>query len=273
MKTLKAAMALIVLLCFAAVGCKKDKKAENEEKTYKKITIVRTTESTVSEIDSLVFELNDNLTLKSIKEYSLYIGHLIFHESVQTFVYFPNTVRIDSSVIVSRDVQGITDTAAETYKYSGDRIIQVIRPLLYSGEDVDTLIYTYDNSGNIIHIYETYQYNQGTVQKNLDYAYNGNNLSTSSKYDEYFEFDNKINPLNYIFKHSKYPIYQGKYSMLPLEYCFSENNPVRANVNIRNDAQINQSIPLSQTYTYNQYNYPTAIHSNWGNFNIKFYYE
>lgn len=273
MKTLQSAIAIILMFSFAFVGCKKDKTEEIENKEYKKITIVRTTESTVSEIDSLVFELNDNLTLKSIKEYSLYIGHLIFHESTQTFVYFPNTTRIDSSVIVSKDEHGIIDTAAEKYIYSGDKIIQVIRPLLYSGNDVDTLKYTYDQSGNIIHIYETYQYHQGTVQTNIDYVYNCNNLSTSTKYDEYFEFDNKINPLNYIFKQSKYPIYQGKYTMFPMEYCFSENNPILAQVNIRNDININQSIDINQTYTYNQYNYPTVINSNWGNFNIKFYYE
>ena len=79
--------------------------------------------------------------------------------------------------------------------------------------------------------------------------------------------------LNYIFKQSKYPIYQGKYTMFPMEYCFSENNPILAQVNIRNDININQSIDINQTYTYNQYNYPTVINSNWGNFNIKFYYE
>jgi hypothetical protein len=273
MKSFVSTLVVIFLLIVAFAGCKKDKTGENEKNEYKKITIVRTTESNVSEIDSLIFELNDNLTLKSIKEYSLYVGRLIFHESVQKFVYFPNTERIDSSFIITKNEYGVIDTFSERYIYSGDRIIQVIRPLQEFGHANDTMEYTYDQSGKIIHIYETYQFQQGTVQSNCDYLYNGHNLSSSTKYDEYFEFDNKINPLNTIFKQSRYPIFQGKYTMFPMEYCFSENNPKRANINIRNDININQSINVNQTFTYNQYGYPTEIFSNWGNFNIKLYYE
>ena len=251
-----------------SLSCKKEKtETAATEKEYKKITLVRTDESSAYKYDSLIFELNDNFTLKSIKEYSDFIGNVYTTVSIQSFIYLANSTHIDSSVIMaSNHSYGTFDTLTENYIYQENKLKKIFRQINYPIVDNEIYEFSYDTSGKISNILQTSHYHQDTLLTNTDYLYTNNNLSSATDGSLFSGYDSKINPLNYIYRKTKYPFFYGGSYALPFAYCFSENNPMHIIVNPI-------GISADQTYKYNEYNYPTEITSNWAYFNFKFYYE
>jgi hypothetical protein len=266
---MKHILFISLMLCSTfIISCKKDRtETVIKEKEYKKFTLVRTDESSASRQDSLIIELNDNLTLKSTKEYSDFIGNVFTNVSIQSFFYSANSTQIDSSVILATNrLNGTIDTLTEKYLYEGNNLKKVFKPVNYPVPDNEIYEFAYDASGKITHIFHTSHYHQDTLQTNTGYIYTNNNLSSATDGSLFSEYDSKINPLNYIYRKTNYPFFYGSSYMLPLAYCFSENNPGHITMDIN-------GVSADQKYKYNEYNFPTEITSNWCYFNFKFYYE
>lgn len=260
---------LIILASLLFVVSCKDEDDTSGSIDYKKFTIVCSDMYASNGVDSLVIELNNNLTIKSIKEYTLLGSDTVVHILEQEFLYSAGSAKIDSSVITVNDWLAGISTHTEKYVYNGERIARIISPYLDPTSIDDTLDFTYDSEGRITKVREAYFYHQAIIESNYLFTYSGNNLSSAAPGNTYSGFDNKINPLNYIYKHSKFPIYQARYHMFAREYSFSENNPTAYRLKVNQFQFIDQT----QTYTYNAYNYPTEIKSLWGYYNIRFYYE
>jgi hypothetical protein len=266
---MKQNLIISLLLCsMFIISCKKDRtETVIKEKEYEKVTLVRTDESSASEQDSLIIELNNNLTLKSIREYSDIIGNVVTNFSIQLFYYSVNSTQIDSSVIIAENrLSGNIDTLTEKYLYEGNNLIKVFKPINYPVPDNVIYEFAYDATGKITNIHCISHCHQDTLQTNTGYIYTNNNLSSATDGSLFSDYDSKINPLNYIYRKTKYPFFYGSCYMLPLAYCFSENNPGHIIMDIN-------GVSADQNYKYNEYNYPTEITSNWYYFNFKFYYE
>ena len=240
---------------------------ETIKKDYKKITIVRTIPDFSSAVDSLIIELNNDSTIKSIKTYAFGIGKTFREQIIKNFIYQTNSIIPDSSVIETKNWMGITNNFTEKYLYENGKIVNV-----YSRNSLVT--YTYNQDGKIIYEFTTYKYHQDTLYSNFKFEYNGNNIysaidqdsnSLSLPYEnKYINFDDKINPLNELFKKCNFPFNHDINSLLPPEYLYSENNPTKMEVGRLN---------INQTYKYNQFNYPVEVISNWANYNVRIYYE
>jgi hypothetical protein len=257
---------VLLMSLLSCLSCKKDKTENAAIHEYNRYTIVRENDSTSSEADSLIIELNDDLTLKSIKEYSFLLEHVVLTESVQTFYYPVNSAKIDSSVIIFKNLFYSTiDTLTERYLYEGNNIKKVYKSYIYPVPDNEIYEFSYDTDGKITNMICRSMVHQDSINTSTGYTYVNNNLISTTSGSTYSEYDSKINPLNYIFRETRYPVFVGRYNMMPSEYCFSYNNPGKINTSF--------GITVHQTYKYNELEYPTEVISNWDNYNIKYYYK
>ena len=244
---------------------------ETVTKDYKKITIARTGLGYSGAADSLIIELNNDSTIKSIKTYTFGIG-TVCAQTIKTFIYQPNSKLPDSSEIETKDWMGITGNFTEKYLYENGRIVHVYSPGIGEGENSSpvTYSYLYNQEGKVMNKISSYSYHQDTLHTNFKFEYIGENVSSSTNgsgdRNKYITFDDKINPLNELFRKCMFPINDEINGLFPPEYLFSENNPIKMKI------QLN-GIAIDQIYKYNQFNYPIEVISNWGYYNIRFYYE
>ena len=270
-KNLSIFLSFIILL----MSCHKQE-TEILAKDYKKITVVRTKSGYSGSVDSLIIELNNNSTIKAIKAFAFLTDKTISDQKIKNFIYQPNSTIPDSSLIETRDWRGVTANYTEKYLYDNGKIVNVYSAVIEDGGSNSLIIYTYNLEGKIVNKYNSYIYHQDTINSNLKYEYNGKNISYSayqagSPFPEsynniYITFDDKINPLNNLFRKCNFPFEDEIISLFPREFLFSENNPTKMKLN-------SPGIIVNQSYKYNQFNYPTEVISNFVYYNVRFYYE
>jgi hypothetical protein len=257
----------ILLLSFLpGFSCKKDNPVIASPHEYRVFTIVWKDKGDKGVTDSLIIELNNNFSLKSIKEFYLYAENFNYLESNQSFFYSAHSTKIDSSVIISTNrLYGTVDILTEQYLYEGNNIKKVFKQVISPVTDNETYEFSYNQNGQITNVIHIYHMRGDTINTNTVYSYLNKNLVSSTDGNSYSEYDQKVNPLNYIFIKTRYPVFMGRYNMFPDAYCFSENNPGKINSYL--------GITIIQTYKYNYLDYPVQVISNWQEYNIRYYYR
>lgn len=246
-------------------SCQKDK-ISTLDKAYTKYTFVNKSEYSSSAFDSAIIELNYDSTMKSIKAYNFGPGNYVFIEVIQNFMYSPGSRVIDSSIIMVKHWIGGSETFVEKYAYSENKISKIFRPKDYSKSQREIIEFSFNQNDQITLINVTSISPLDTSNREVNVEYNKLNISSTYPGYNYYKYDGKINPIYQIYKQSNFPIYNSFIPITPMEYGFSENNSIIMGWD-------SYGLTINQSFKYNQFNYPVEIKSNWGNYNVKIYYE
>jgi len=165
---------LIFGIVFLFSSCKKEfKSVQILQNDYKKIIFIKPSLNTF--VDSLVFEINVNKTIRSIREFSTFYGTSPLVEKI--FYYSDSTKKIDS-VIVNKTRLSVTTSYKENYVYDHDRIVHIdTRDIL---DRVTSFDYIYDASGRITEIINVHLDHLDTIHTETFYLYSGQNLQSST---------------------------------------------------------------------------------------------
>lgn len=273
MKQLSLIFLVFVLInCFS---CKKNEElpVELRPPSYGTIIFEPTNSSSSLEYNRLIIQLDKNGQLETLTAISL-LSDVILRKKVQTFYYSVNN-KIDSAIIEKTDVMGYNDESyTENYIYNESKKIQQI------SNKNDTLDFEYDELNRINKIIRRYkQIHQDSIsiittqflyddQENLSKSIHSSTgvIYPNSHETIFWEFDNKVNPLFYLSKKCNFPLCCFLQGFFPVEYALSTNNLLKMKMGNTTPIEIEQS------YIYNQFNYPTKIISNWGNYNLNINY-
>jgi hypothetical protein len=261
---------IILLSVFFYITCSKTKD-EVPEMNFSRMILVITPPFYHPTFDSVVIDLNNNSTVKSVIGYRKHLGE-VTSSHMTDFYFKPFSLELDSSYTTTRILSNDPIFSTTRYLYENGKLIKSSEFCYVSGDITDSVIYSYNLEGRIADIYRYGWWN--TEQQYVSHSkfeYIGDNLSSLSInhtnvipgvynwicYDD----KNKINPFNRLFEKNGYPFLS---YYLPWGSTFCSNNPTKI---------VTSQDTITLGYKYNKFNYPIEIISNTDIYNSKIIYE
>lgn len=231
----------------------------------------------------LIIQLNASRMIDSISYYYTSMNNT--PTSTQKFFYSGSN-KIDSTII-----DGIINhkhqTIIETYDYNASGFIKTIfRDVTANGffgttYRKDTIGFDRDSKYRVYKItttstsetgksisYKEFEYNEKDNLTKAIYSSPTDTIVFPNNYENFFEeYDNKINPLYKLSTMCNYPIYISSYWFFTSEYSLSKNNLIKM-ISLADT----EPKEITQSYSYNYYNYPIKVTSTEHSFNIDIFY-